>query len=80
MPSIGGHDTPKALWARPASPREHAALRGYGVGDRYVTSVPGLPTPVTFCEIFHPDDFLLYFYRWPKAPDQRTAQAAANTR
>lgn len=47
----------------------HAALRGYGVDDRYVTSVPGLPTPVTFCEIFPPDDFPLYFYRWPKAPD-----------
>jgi 5-dehydro-2-deoxygluconokinase len=47
----------------------HTALRGYGVDDRYVTAVPGLPTPVTFCEIFPPDDFPLYFYRWPKAPD-----------
>ena len=37
--------------------------------DRYVAAVPGLPTPVTFCEIFPPDDFPLYFYRWPKAPD-----------
>jgi 5-dehydro-2-deoxygluconokinase len=47
----------------------HQALRGYGVDDRYVTAVPGLPTPVTFCEIFPPDDFPLYFYRLPKAPD-----------
>ena len=47
----------------------HTALRGYGVDDRYVTEVEGLPTPVTFCEIFPPDDFPLYFYRWPKAPD-----------
>jgi 5-dehydro-2-deoxygluconokinase len=47
----------------------HAALRAYGVDDRYVTPVPQLPTPVTFCEIFPPDDFPLYFYRWPKAPD-----------
>ncbi|WP_433557673.1 5-dehydro-2-deoxygluconokinase [Pseudonocardia xinjiangensis] len=47
----------------------HDALRGYGVDDRYVTAVPGLPTPVTFCEIFPPDDFPLYFYRLPKAPD-----------
>jgi 5-dehydro-2-deoxygluconokinase len=47
----------------------HKALRGYGVDDRYVTPVPGLPTPVTFCEIFPPDDFPLYFYRLPKAPD-----------
>jgi myo-inositol 2-dehydrogenase/D-chiro-inositol 1-dehydrogenase len=29
----------------------------------------GLPTPVTFCEIFPPDDFPLYFYRYPTAPD-----------
>jgi len=47
----------------------HRALRGYGVDDRYVTGVKGLPTPVTFCEIFPPDDFPLYFYRLPKAPD-----------
>ena len=47
----------------------HRALRGYRVDDRYVTAVPGLPTPVTFCEIFPPDDFPLYFYRWPTAPD-----------
>jgi 5-dehydro-2-deoxygluconokinase len=47
----------------------HDALRGFGVDDRYVTPVEGLPTPVTFCEIFPPDDFPLYFYRFPKAPD-----------
>ena len=47
----------------------HDALRGFGVDDRYVTSVPGLKTPITFCEIFPPDDFPLYFYREPKAPD-----------
>ncbi|WP_018568392.1 5-dehydro-2-deoxygluconokinase [Streptomyces sp. PsTaAH-124] len=47
----------------------HEALRGFGVDDRHVTAVPGLPTPVTFCEVFPPDDFPLYFYRRPKAPD-----------
>jgi 5-dehydro-2-deoxygluconokinase len=47
----------------------HRALRGFGVDDRFVTAVTGLQTPVTFCEIFPPDDFPLYFYRWPKAPD-----------
>ncbi|MEV6600865.1 5-dehydro-2-deoxygluconokinase [Actinoplanes sp. NPDC051346] len=47
----------------------HDALRSFGVDDRYVSPVPGLPTPVTFCEIFPPDDFPLYFYRYPKAPD-----------
>jgi 5-dehydro-2-deoxygluconokinase len=53
----------------------HDALRGFGVDDRYVTAVPGLPTPVTFCEIFPPDDFPLYFYRYPKAPDLEIAAA-----
>jgi 5-dehydro-2-deoxygluconokinase len=47
----------------------HTALEGFGVADRFVTAVDGLPTPVTFCEIFPPDDFPLYFYRQPKAPD-----------
>ena len=47
----------------------HTALRGFGVDDTWVTPVAGLPTPVTFCEIFPPDDFPLYFYREPKAPD-----------
>lgn len=47
----------------------HRALREFGVDDRWVSGVAGLPTPVTFCEIFPPDDFPLYFYRQPKAPD-----------
>ena len=47
----------------------HDALRGFGVDDRHITPVTSLPTPVTFCEIFPPDDFPLYFYRLPKAPD-----------
>jgi 5-dehydro-2-deoxygluconokinase len=53
----------------------HDALRRFGVDDRYVSAVPGLPTPVTFCEIFPPDDFPLYFYRFPKAPDLEIATA-----
>ncbi len=47
----------------------HQALVGFGVDDRFVSSVPRLATPVVFCEIFPPDDFPLYFYREPKAPD-----------
>jgi len=47
----------------------HAALADLGVDDAFVTAVPGLPTPVTFCEIFPPDHFPLWFYRYPKAPD-----------
>jgi 5-dehydro-2-deoxygluconokinase len=47
----------------------HRALGELGVDDRFVTAVPDLPTPVTFCEIFPPDNFPLYFYRQPTAPD-----------
>ena len=47
----------------------HKALQGYGVDDRFVGASAHLPTPVTFCEIFPPDDFPLYFYRFPTAPD-----------
>jgi 5-dehydro-2-deoxygluconokinase len=39
------------------------------VSDAFVTAVPKLPTPVTFCEIFPPDHFPIWFYRYPKAPD-----------
>lgn len=46
-----------------------AELRRLGVGDRLVATDPRLKTPLTFCEIFPPDDFPLYFYREPKAPD-----------
>jgi 5-dehydro-2-deoxygluconokinase len=44
-------------------------LERLGVDTRGVTSHPSLPTPVVFCEIFPPDNFPLYFYREPKAPD-----------
>src|SRR5687768_3070703 len=45
------------------------ALRDLGVEDGYVVVDREHPTPVTFCEIFPPDDFPLYFYRRPTAPD-----------
>ncbi len=44
-------------------------LERLGVSAAYVTPIYDLPTPVTFCEIFPPDDFPLYFYRRPTAPD-----------
>jgi 5-dehydro-2-deoxygluconokinase len=47
----------------------HVALGELGVDDAFVSSVAGMLTPVTFCEIFPPDDFPLYFYRRPIAPD-----------
>ncbi len=46
-------------------------MRRLGVDDRYVVEVPELHTPVTFCELFPPDNFPLWFYRSPTAPDLR---------
>jgi 5-dehydro-2-deoxygluconokinase len=40
-----------------------------GVDGSFITAGDGPPTPVTFCEVFPPDDFPLYFYRYPTAPD-----------
>ncbi len=45
------------------------ALRELGVDDSNVVVNHEYPTPVTFCEIFPPDDFPLWFYRKPTAPD-----------
>src|SRR5436305_14128602 len=44
-------------------------LNRLGVDDRHVVTNTEYPTPVTFCEIFPPDNFPLYFYRKPTAPD-----------
>ena len=44
-------------------------LADLGVDNSYVTTHGEYPTPVTFCEIFPPDNFPLYFYRRPSAPD-----------
>nr|BFD88239.1 5-dehydro-2-deoxygluconokinase [Streptomyces sp. Xyl84] len=49
--------------------REAARL---GVDTAHLTALTttgGPPTPVTFCEVFPPDDFPLYFYRYAGAPD-----------
>ncbi len=42
-----------------------------GVDPASISALDGVgpPTPVTFCEVFPPDDFPLWFYRWPTAPD-----------
>jgi 5-dehydro-2-deoxygluconokinase len=44
-------------------------LERLGVSSRYVADVEGLKTPLVLCEIFPPDNFPLYFYRDPVAPD-----------
>ena len=46
-------------------------LRRLGVDDAHVVVDPHHLTPVTFCEIFPPDDFPLWFYRRPTAPDMQ---------
>jgi len=51
----------------------HRELRKFKVDDQYVSAVPVWPTPVTFCAIKPPDDFPLYFYRTPTAPDLQIA-------
>lgn len=45
------------------------ALLVLDVDDSHVVVSPEYATPVTFCEIFPPDDFPLWFYRQPTAPD-----------
>ncbi len=47
------------------------AVRDFGIDDSHVVVVPELHTPVTFCEIFPPNHFPLWFYRAPTAPDLR---------
>jgi 5-dehydro-2-deoxygluconokinase len=44
-------------------------LERLGVAAEFVGVEEAVQTPVTFCEIKPPDDFPLYFYRKPKAPD-----------
>lgn len=46
--------------------RELARL---GVDTGQIGVLHGQQTPLTFCEIYPPDEFPLYFYRQPKAPD-----------
>jgi 5-dehydro-2-deoxygluconokinase len=44
-------------------------LAHLGVDTSYLLTDADYPTPVTFCEIFPPDNFPVYFYRRPSAPD-----------
>lgn len=50
-------------------------MRRLGVSDQFVKVHPTFNTPVTFCEVFPPDDFPLYFYREPSAPDLELTEA-----
>lgn len=44
-------------------------LTRLGVDAQFVTRVEEINTPIVLCEIFPPDNFPLYFYREPVAPD-----------
>lgn len=66
-----GHDS--ALLSRvgddPFGRYLRAELARLDVRTGFVATDPTYKTPITFCEIFPPDDFPLYFYREPSAPD-----------
>ena len=44
-------------------------LARFGVRTGAIRPVPGMQSVLTFCEMFPPDDFPLYIYRNPTAPD-----------
>ncbi|MFC8178819.1 5-dehydro-2-deoxygluconokinase [Rhodococcus sp. NPDC057297] len=46
-----------------------AEIGRLGVDNTGIKPVPGLQSVITFCEVFPPDDFPLYIYRKPTAPD-----------
>jgi len=50
-----------------------AELERFGVGIGSADPVPGIPSVLTFCEMFPPDDFPLVIYRNPTAPDMYLA-------
>lgn len=50
-------------------------LERLNVDTSYVGRDANYKTPVVFCEIFPPDDFPIYFYREPKAPDMEVSEA-----
>jgi 5-dehydro-2-deoxygluconokinase len=49
-------------------------LERLNVDTSYVGRDQSYKTPVVFCEIFPPDDFPIYFYREPKAPDMEISE------
>ena len=55
--------------------RREAERLGVDPGSISTIEGEGPPTPVTFCEVFPPDDFPLWFYRYPAAPDLLLTEA-----
>jgi 5-dehydro-2-deoxygluconokinase len=52
-----------------------AALRGFGVDERFVGTDPELRTPIVFCELLPPESPAILFYRQPSAPDMQLSAA-----
>jgi 5-dehydro-2-deoxygluconokinase len=50
-------------------------LERLGVDASHITPFPGLASVLTFCEMFPPDDFPLYIWRQPTAPDMKLETA-----
>lgn len=75
-----GHNT--ALFSRVGDDPFGRYLLGeldrLNVDNQYVATDSEFKTPITFCEIFPPDNFPLYFYREPKAPDLNIQTADLN--
>jgi 5-dehydro-2-deoxygluconokinase len=46
-----------------------------GIDVTHVTTTPGIQSVLTFCEMFPPDDFPLYMWRNPTAPDMYLDEA-----
>jgi len=54
---------------------EREELVRFGIDVSHVETAPGVPTPITFCEMFPPDDFPVLIYRRPTAPDMLITEA-----
>ena len=50
-------------------------LAGEGVDVRFLATDPDWLTPPTFCEVWPPDRFPIFFYRRPTAPDWQLSPA-----
>jgi 5-dehydro-2-deoxygluconokinase len=50
-------------------------LAGEGVDIRFLATDPDWLTPPTFCEVWPPDRFPIFFYRRPTAPDWQVSPA-----
>lgn len=76
--AVARYGRPSALLSRvgddPFGVYLREELDRLGVDNRFVSIDPTFKTPLTFCEMFPPDSFPLYFYREPSAPDLQISE------